>query len=72
MVLPAVLAGGYLAYSVGKAYGNWRFYRDYKKRYPHVHVKYWSRQPLYQDVGAMYGSVAGYALGRYNHRRRNY
>lgn len=78
MVLPALL-GGMLAgssafntiYASGKAYDNWKYWRDYQRN-TGVHVKYPWRAGLYDNMswgarGMRSGAMLGYTgIGLYN------
>jgi hypothetical protein len=76
MALPLVLAGAYGAYSLYSLYNEGRALRDYKRRYPHVRIRYPSRTRAYKALGSALGAGAmfsgwysGYLRGPYRPRR---
>lgn len=70
MVLPLALAFG--AYAGLRIYDEARYLHDYKKRYPHVRIKYPFRTPAYKALGSGVTALAYGAGGFSRSRRRGY
>ena len=66
MALPLALAFG--AYAGLRIYDEVRFLHDYKKRYPHVRIKYPFRTPAYKALGAGVTALA-YGAGSFGRPR---
>lgn len=63
MVLP-LMVGAYGLYSAYNIYSEARFLRDYKRRYPHVRIKYGNKTGAYKALGSALG-VASMSYGWY-------
>lgn len=69
MALPLALAFG--AYAGLRIYDEARFLHDYKKRYPHVRIKYPFRTSAYKALGSGVTALA-YGAGGFSRPRRGY
>lgn len=72
MVVPGMLVAG--AMMAPRVLDEVRYLRDYKKRYPHVKIKYPGRTSMYRSFSSFAGTAVGayYGSRGYDRVRRMY